>query len=306
MNPICHIGTPGVKWESKEREQWLSEQEIQRSYIEDVVEKLSKVTQDFNIEKYGKLEYTGFNTYELYALKSKNWNENKQTILVTGGVHGYETSGVMGALEFALTDSKKYLDYYNIVIVPCVSPWGYETINRWNPITSDPNRSFLGSEISDEANLLMKFLDKYKNNVLAHFDLHETTNTDDTEFRPAKLAKDGTMLFSGGIPDGFYIIGDKLSKQSEFYKEVIKSFKVQTHIAPVDENGLLLGELLYMEGVVLLDAKKYGVCAAYTNAKYSITTEVYPDSSKVTHKECTKAQVAAVKGGIEYLINKEK
>ena len=43
-----------------------------------------------------------------------------------------------------------------------------------------------------------------------HLDLHETTDTDDTEFRPAKAARDGeTEQPKGSIPDGFYLVSDE-------------------------------------------------------------------------------------------------
>ena len=95
---------------------------------------------------------------------------------MTGGVHGYETSGVQGALlflqavhmqytcrahavhmqyacgaharhmhctcrEYAVsvharvslqTVGAAYGAVFNLLVVPCVSPWGYETVQRWN------------------------------------------------------------------------------------------------------------------------------------------------------------------------------
>jgi hypothetical protein len=42
-------------------------------------------------------------------------------------------------------------------------------------------------------------------------DLHETTNSDATEFRPAKHAKAGFLYEKDkGIPDGFYVVGDSV------------------------------------------------------------------------------------------------
>jgi hypothetical protein len=39
-----------------------------------------------------------------------------------------------------------------------------------------------------------------------------------------------------------------------------------------------------------------------TNARFVTTTEVYPDSPKVTDENCIEAQVAAITGGLKYLI----
>lgn len=50
------------------------------------------------------------------------------------GVHGYETIGVQGALRFLNNkvdiDTNSYSELFNIIVVPCVSPWAYATINR--------------------------------------------------------------------------------------------------------------------------------------------------------------------------------
>ncbi|MEI4573019.1 peptidase, partial [Klebsiella pneumoniae] len=80
--------------------------------------------------------------FPLFALKSRPWRDDLPVALVTGGVHGYETSGVMGALEFLETRAKAYADRVNLLVAPCVSPWAYERINRWNHDAQDPNRSF--------------------------------------------------------------------------------------------------------------------------------------------------------------------
>ncbi|MDE4972137.1 DUF2817 domain-containing protein, partial [Francisella tularensis] len=72
----------------------------------------------------------------------KNWDANNPYVLVTCGVHGYETSGVQVAIILAQTRALEFARDYNIVILHCLSPWGYETINRWNPNALDPNRSF--------------------------------------------------------------------------------------------------------------------------------------------------------------------
>ena len=80
--------------------------------------------------------------YPLYAVKTRSWDSGKPYVLVTGGVHGYETSGVQGAILFLQSVAQKYSANFNILVIPCVSPWGYETIQRWNAAAVDPNRSF--------------------------------------------------------------------------------------------------------------------------------------------------------------------
>ena len=54
-----------------------------------------------------------------------------------------------------------------------MSPWGYETINRWNPNAVDPNRSFKKDSDSEEAAAIMKLVSGIESPVLLHMDLHE-------------------------------------------------------------------------------------------------------------------------------------
>ena len=93
------------------------------------------------LARYGALEHDPAK-YPLFAVKMKGWVEGRPYVLITGGVHGYETSGVQGAILFLKTEAVKYAAKFNILVVPCVSPWGYETIQRWNYQATDPNRSF--------------------------------------------------------------------------------------------------------------------------------------------------------------------
>lgn len=123
------IGTPGIKWGVNEKALWLSKQSFKRSYQNEVVTKINALKSDFDVAQYGALCYDKVK-YPLYVIKSQNWDIAKPTILVTGGVHGYETSGIHGALGFLSSQALNYTNHFNIVVTPCISPWGYETINR--------------------------------------------------------------------------------------------------------------------------------------------------------------------------------
>ncbi|MGH7058686.1 MAG: hypothetical protein ACREFZ_12590, partial [Acetobacteraceae bacterium] len=69
-----------------------------------------------------------------------------------------ETSGVHGAQLFAERHATGYAGRANVVIAPCVSPWGYERIHRWNPRALDPNRSFRADSPAPEAAALMDWV----------------------------------------------------------------------------------------------------------------------------------------------------
>lgn len=294
------IGTPGQPWGKAERKAWCEQRDVKRSYQEEVVTKIDALRERFDVEQYGALSYDEAR-FPLFCIKTRNWDAAKPVVLVTGGVHGYETSGVHGALKFVDTQAERYAEHYNIVVAPCVSPWGYEVINRWNPNAIDPNRSFYADSPAEESANLIKLVATL-GDVLMHIDLHETTDSDETEFRPALAARDGLEYIEGMIPDGFYTVGDTENPQPEFQKAVIESVAKVTHIAPADDKGEIIGSPVVQFGVINYPMVKLGLCGGVTNCTYGTTTEVYPDSPKVTDEECNDAQVAAVVGGLDYVL----
>jgi len=121
--PFFPVGVPGVAWGDSDKAQWLAMQSVKRSYKDEVIAKIKALPSDFTVEQYGSLSIDP-ERYPLFCVKIGN-DSSKPTILVTGGVHGYETSGVQGALVFVKDHAKNYSDDFNIVVAPCVSPWGY-------------------------------------------------------------------------------------------------------------------------------------------------------------------------------------
>ena len=297
------IGTPGKPWNDADKKAWFELQTVKRSYLDDVVSQLDSLSSDFNIEQYGALSYDS-DKYPLYILKSKQWHADKPTVLVTGGVHGYETSGVHGALAFAKKNAKDYFAEFNILVAPCISPWGYETINRWNPNATDPNRSFYADSPAEESAAIMQYLADNAIAPYVHIDLHETTDTDNSEFRPALAARDATTHDNWNIPDGFYLVADSERPHDAFQTAIIKSVEKVTHIAPSDENNQLIGVPQTQFGVINYQAKKLGLCMGLTDAEYVTTTEVYPDSPQANDDICIDAQVASITGALNYIVNK--
>jgi hypothetical protein len=280
--------------------EWLKEQTIKRSYHDEVVTKIKALTPLFDIISYGALS-RNLGAYPLFLIQSKIIDPKKKTVLITGGVHGYETSGVQGALAFLQNEASAYAAEFNFICAPCISPWAYETINRWNAMAIDPNRSFFENSPAEECALFLKAIAPYLNSLEVHFDLHETTDTDNTVFRPALAKRDGVVHEFSEIPDGFYTVGDSENPCPEFQAAIIDSVKKVTHIAPADEHGKIIGEMLEQAGVINYPLKKLFLCAGISSARYTTTTEVYPDSPRVTPEICIAAQVAAVKGGLAYI-----
>ncbi|MCC6137743.1 MAG: M14 family metallocarboxypeptidase [Bdellovibrionaceae bacterium] len=289
-----------MTWTQTDKENWFQQQNVKRSYLNEVVSKIKNLISSWDVHQYGALVQNP-EVYPLFLIQSKNFQASKKTILITGGVHGYETSGVHGALEFMAQATTSFMADYNFVCAPCLSPWAYETINRWNAKAIDPNRSFYKNSPADECELFLKALSALNIKPIAHFDLHETTDTDNSVFRPALEQRDGTPQELWEIPDGFYLVGDSQNPQPEFQKAIITAVAAVTHIAPHDESGKIIGAPTEQPGVINYDVKKLFLCAGSTEAQYTTTTEVYPDSPKATPAICIEAQVAAIKGGLNYL-----
>jgi hypothetical protein len=295
------IGIPGIAWGKAEVAEWLSRQSVKRSYQADVVRVVERLSSRYEVVQYGSLDFQP-DRYPLLALKSRDWRMTLPYALVTGGVHGYETSGVHGALRFLDEHAADYEGRVNLLVAACVSPWAYEMIHRWNRQAIDPNRSFRDGSPAQESAALIRLVAPIKDGVLVHVDLHETTDTDESEFRPALAARDGVAYEPGEIPDGFYLVDDSERPQPAFQQAVIASVAKVTHIAAADCRGEIIGSPMVAPGVINYPLKRLGLCAGITDAPYKTTTEVYPDSPRATPGQCNAAQVAAICAAIDFAL----
>lgn len=298
------VGTPGQPWGEEERDQWRRRQSRRRRYDVDVVPRIDALAARFDKSIYGQLDYAG-ERYSLLALRSRNFTPALPTALITGGVHGYETSGVMGALDFLETHADAFSGKINLLAVPCVSPWSYERINRWNYDALDPNRNFRPDGPARESVALIELVRSVQDEFLLHIDLHETTDSDEGEFRPALAARDGKVYEPEAVPDGFYLVADSENPQLAFQQAIISAVEQITHIAPADKNGEIIGCPVVAQGIIEYPLAELGLCASITGARFTTTTEVYPDSARTTPQECNLAQATAVRAALDYALAHE-
>jgi hypothetical protein len=295
------IGIPGVAWGDVEKQQWRERQVRHRSYAEEVLAPIEQLRTRFDVEEYGETRCDGV-TYPMLAVRTRDWHADRPVAVVTGGVHGYETSGVHGALRFLERHAADYAGRIDVLVVPCVSPWAYERVNRWNADAIDPNRSFRDGTACEESSALLRLLAPLHGRVLVHVDLHETTDSDESEFRPAKAARDGEAFEAGHIPDGFYLVDDTENPQPAFQQAIIEAVARVTHIAPADASGEIIGSPVVAPGVIRYPVRDLALCAGITGARYTTTTEVYPDSPRATPEQCNEAQAVAVRAALDYAI----
>jgi hypothetical protein len=296
------IGTPGTPWGAAEKAEWRARQRKQRDYSDDVVRAIDALRARFDVSQYGELDYGVDGRFPLFAVRSRDWRDDLPLMLVTGGVHGYETSGVHGALLFLDRHAADYAGKANLLVTPCISPWAYERIHRWNADAIDPNRSFRADSPAGESAALWRLLEPLRARVHMHIDLHETTDSDESEFRPALAARDGKPFEPDGIPDGFYLVDDTEAPQPAFQQAIIEAVAKVTHIAPADAKGEIIGSPVVAHGVIRYPLRQLGLCAGITDAPFKTTTEVYPDSPRATPEQCNRAQAAAVCAAIDYAL----
>ncbi|MBX7096672.1 MAG: M14 family metallocarboxypeptidase [Myxococcaceae bacterium] len=288
-------------WGPQEKQQWFAAQTRKRSYADDVSRAVDRFRDRFDVEQYGELPYAGAK-HPLWAVRTRGWDERRPVALITGGVHGYETSGVHGALQFIDAQASRYAGRLNVLVLPCISPWAYEHIHRWNPEAVDPNRSFReGTSVAETAPVL-RLIAPLRGRFVVHVDLHETTDSDESEFRPALAARDGKEYVPGEIPDGFYVVADTANPQLEFQRALIDAVSRVTHIAPPDAKNQIIGSAVVSPGVIEYDVKSLGLCAGITSARYTTTTEVYPDSPRASPAQCNAAQVSAVCAALDFAL----
>jgi hypothetical protein len=135
-----------------------------------------------------------------------------------------------------------------------------------------------------------------------HVDLHETTDSDEHEFRPALAARDGKPFEPETIPDGFYVVDDAERPQTAFQSAVIEAVSRVTRICEADAKNQIIGSPVVARGVIEYPLRQLGLCAGFTAAPFKTTTEVYPDSPRTTPEECARAQVAAACAAIDYAL----
>lgn len=295
------IGVPGQPWGAAELEQWRARQRRQRSHQDDVVRVLQGWASALDIWRYGDVLYPGVH-HELWAVRLRGAPQGAPRVLLTGGVHGYETSGVHGALRFLEQHAQAYAGRLDLVVVPCVSPWAYEHVHRWNFDAIDPNRSFRHPSPAQESAALIGLVQALGQPFTAHIDLHETTDTDESEYRPAVAARDGKPFVPGTIPDGFYLVDDADNPQPDFQQAILAAVRQVTHIAPADTRGEIIGTPMVAPGVIHYPVKDWGLCTSVTGARYTTITEVYPDSPATSPQQCVEAQVAAVRAALDFVL----
>ena len=128
---------------------------------------------------------------------------------------------------------------------------------------------------------------------------------------PAEELNKAKNYVALGFPGEFETTGDLARKLEELvaynlpddtFTNFVAAVSKVTHIAPADANGEIIGSPVVAPGVINYPVKQLGLCAGITSARYTTTTEVYPDSPRATPEQCNDAQAAAVRAAIDFAL----
>lgn len=284
------------EWNEEHTIAWRAQQKPARDYQKDIIARLfnSKITNHYDAIQYGALSHDP-EKFPLYYLKSKNWDTAKPSLLVEGGVHGYEPSGIFAAIEWAEKHSHPLLEHFNFVVLPCMSPWGYEHDHRWNYHAQDPNRGHVPNSDIEECQLFMKAIEDLNIKFNASIDLHETPDRDRT-LRIMRASRFGSALSPNymDIPQGFYLFVDEdYKKTNPQYSEII--VQEIEKVASISSDELIM-DLPNEGGIVYASFGGLGATWLGENgySKYAATTEVY--STPIGKKKSTESQIACIQG----------
>jgi len=215
---------------------------VVRSYKNDVLEPLEKFKDNWNLKEIGKSE-EGF---PIMALEPKDFNQDKENILITAGVHGSEPAGL-----FSLLKNKELLSHSdkNVYIIPCVNPWGFEYNKRYTKNEVDVNRQFKEDTENSNAQCVMSYLKGLNLKFEYTIDLHETTQED--------IRNEGFIhLLNSKLPieDGAFIYQTVLNKEKELGSHIVKRLEEEeikvTSWKEIWEEPCINGTVTYPEARV--------------------------------------------------------
>lgn len=307
-------------WDAAQVREWRESVIVQgrvRDYHEDIVLRARRLPENsHSVTNYG---ITSGDYHPLLLVSVGDANNGNPNILLTGGVHGCEPSGVEAIFRFLEEDAPQLTNKFNFFAYPCISPWAYEYNQRWNKQAEDPNRLFTSEEKPvhpgtyrtydiDECRHFMNSIQGSGVRFNLALDLHEILDWD-IELRKKRADRFGEKLADdfNKIPQGYYLT---LTKQEELNsnvrqlllgKTILEEVRKFSPIAP--EETILGGKKNY--GGVILSPPLAGSMRTHLSqgkyAKWVAITEVYPDHPDMTPEKAVLAQLASIRGGLNFV-----
>jgi murein peptide amidase A len=98
-------------------------------------------------------------------------------ILISAGVHGDEVAGVFAALEFLERRSRRLAPWFQIAVLPCINPSGFELDTLETADGANLNRLFATDSTQPEVVAVDSWLKQLQRRFVSTFDLHEVLSS---------------------------------------------------------------------------------------------------------------------------------
>lgn len=85
--------------------------------------------------------YASASGYELFLAENRRPLANRPWIYVSAGIHGDEPAATEAALEWVNTTNQPF-DEFNLLVFPCLNPWGLVNNSRLDADGRDLNRTY--------------------------------------------------------------------------------------------------------------------------------------------------------------------
>jgi hypothetical protein len=308
MKEAFLFGVSGRPWNDDEISQWRSSVIAAgkvRDYQRDVVTRLQALPANTHtVETYG--EHTvGDDHYNLMCVTVGDLNNGKPNILILGGVHGYEASGVMSAMEYAEKDAVSLSDKFNSIIYPDIVPWAYEYNQRWDENALDPNREVkLGGGCAEMQHFMQSMERKAAHFILAH-DGHETSDLD-IPLRQMRAERFNDTLAEDykHIPQGYYLTLSKRDTEEADQAQLLFGSAIMDRVrkvSPVAPDDHILKNKNF--GGIILSTEKPGLMRTYLGqyADYIAVSEVYPDHPDMSPIKSIQTQMESIRGALDFV-----
>ena len=195
---------------------------------------------------------------------------NPKRIFISAGIHGDESAGI-SAIR-ALLDNQVFKEFaakWEMTLLPCVNPTGYEQDTRTNHAGEDLNRLFKSKSPPVEVRLVQKVLDSRFDLVL---DLHED------------LDSPGLYLYMKGMPATDDGLGRKVIEAMKLFMPV----NMEPMIEEVSAAGGLLANL---PDPGQMDWWPLAMYAIDSGSRTSLTLETSTDFSMERRVGCHLAAI---------------
>jgi hypothetical protein len=125
----------------------------------------------------GSAVYGGRSYPILACIAAVQSSPERPWVLISGGVHGDEIAGVFAAVEFLETRTRGLAPRFQMAVLPCINPSGFELDRLETADGANLNRLFGTHSPQSEVASVESWLGRLGQRFIATFDLHEVSSS---------------------------------------------------------------------------------------------------------------------------------